>query len=83
MALISGTRSRLRGILNGWLAFAHLIGTVQMVILLTVVYWVFIPLVYVPFGLISDPLRLRRPKGSRWREREGSEDVMESMRRQW
>ena len=83
MALISGIRSRLRGILKGWLAFAHLIGTVQMVILLTIVYWVFIPLVYVPFGLISDPLRLRRPKGSRWREREGSEHVMESMRRQW
>ena len=83
MALISGTRSRLRGILNGWLAFANLIGTVQMVILLTVVYWAFIPLVYIPFGLISDPLRLRRPKGSQWREREGSEHVMESMRRQW
>lgn len=83
MALISGSRSRLRGILNGWLAFAHLIGTVQMVVLLTVAYWVFIPLMYIPFGLISDPLRLRHSKGSWWREREGSDDVMESMRRQW
>ncbi len=83
MALISGSRSRLRDILNGWLAFAHFIGTVQMVVLLTVVYWVFIPLMFIPFGLISDPLRLRRPKGSSWREREVSQDVMESMRRQW
>ncbi len=78
-----GTRSRLRSILDGWLAFAHLIGTVQMVVLLTVVYWVFIPLMYVPFGLIADPLRLRRPKGSGWREREVPEDAMEYMTRQW
>ena len=83
MALISGSRSRLRDILNGWLAFAHLLGTVQMVVLLTVVYWVFIPLMYVPFGLIADPLRLRRSKGSSWRAREVSVDVMEFMRRQW
>ena len=81
--MVSGSRSRLRVILNGWLAFAHLIGTVQMVVLLTVVYWVFIPLMYIPFGLIADPLRLRRSKASGWREREGSADVMESLRRQW
>ena len=78
-----GTRSRLRAILDGWLAFAHLIGAVQMVVLLTVVYWTFIPLMYVPFGLISDPLRLRRPKGSGWRKREVPDDAMEYMLRQW
>ena len=78
-----GTRSRLRGILDGWLAFAHLIGTVQMVVLLTVVYWVFIPFMYIPFGLISDPLRLRRTAGSGWREREDHGDEMEHMLRQW
>ena len=81
--MMPGTRSRLRGFLDGWLAFAHLIGTVQMVVLLTVVYWVFIPLMYVPFGLMSDPLRLRRPRGSGWREREVPGDAMEYMLRQW
>ena len=81
--MVSGSRSRLRVILNGWLAFAHLIGAVQMVVLLTVVYWVFIPLMYIPFGLIADPLRLRRSEASGWREREVSGDVMESLRRQW
>ena len=81
--MMPGTRSRLRSILDGWLAFAHLIGTVQMVVLLTVVYWVFIPLMYVPFGLISDPLRLRRSKGSGWREREVPGEAMEYMMRQW
>ena len=79
----STTSSRLRSFLDGWMAFAHLIGTVQMVVLLTVVYWVFIPLMYVPFGLIADPLRLRRSTGSGWKERETPGDVMEYMTRQW
>ena len=70
-------------LLDRWLAFAHLIGTVQMVVMLTVVYWVFIPLMYIPFGLISDPLRLRRSAGSGWREREIPNDAMEFMLRQW
>lgn len=81
--MMPGTRPRLNSFIGGWLAFAHLIGTVQMVILLTIVYWVFIPLMYVPFGLISDPLRLRRSEGSWWRAREGHDDAMEYMIRQW
>ena len=79
----STTSSHLRSFLDGWMAFAHLIGTVQMVVLLTVVYWVFIPLMYVPFGLIADPLRLRRSTGSGWKEREIPSDAMEYMTRQW
>ena len=54
-----------------------------MVVMLTVVYWVFIPLMYIPFGLISDPLRLRRSAASGWREREIPNDAMEFMLRQW
>lgn len=54
-----------------------------MVVLLTVVYWVFIPLMYVPFGLIADPLRLRRSKSTGWREREVVRSAMEYMTRQW
>ncbi len=81
--MMPGTRTLLRRIVDSWLAFAHLLGTVQMVVLLTVVYWVFIPLMYVPFGLIADPLRLRRSAGSWWRKREAPDDLMEFMRRQW
>ena len=81
--MMPGTRTLPRRIVDGWLAFAHLLGTVQMVVLLTVVYWVFIPLMYVPFGLIADPLRLRRSAGSWWRKREAPDDPMEFMRRQW
>lgn len=67
---------------DGWLAVAHLIGTVQMVVVLTIVYWVFIPLVYVPFGLIADPLRLRKAGGSQWQERQEPDDILEYMRQQ-
>jgi len=75
-------RSVWRRIWAGWLGFAHLIGTVQMVVVLTIVYWVFIPLVYLPFGLIADPLRLRKSAGSHWLEREEPEDILEHMRQQ-
>jgi len=67
---------------EGWLSFAHLIGTVQMIVVLTIVYWVFISLAYIPFGLIADPLRLRKSGGSQWIDREESDDTLEYMRRQ-
>ena len=67
---------------KGWLSVAQLIGTVQMVIVLTIVYWFFIPLVYIPFGLIADPLRLRKSSGSQWLEREQPDEILENMRRQ-
>ncbi len=82
MNMISTERSLWRTIWDGWLSFAHLIGTVQMVVVLTIVYWVFITLVYVPFGLIADPLRLRTPGSSQWQEREQPDDILENMLRQ-
>ena|GEM_PF-756554 len=80
--LTNTKRSVWRRTWDGWLGFAHLIGTVQMVVVLTIVYWVFIPLVYLPFGLIADPLRLRKSAGSHWLEREEPEDILEHMRQQ-
>lgn len=76
-------RSRFRSLLDGWLAFVRLLATVQMVVMLTVVYWTFIPFMYIPFGLITDPLHLRRTSGSGWREREVPDDMIEHMLRQW
>ncbi|MBM3932939.1 MAG: hypothetical protein FJ319_01330 [SAR202 cluster bacterium] len=48
-----------------WLKIAHILGTVQMAIILTLVYWFFMTLLFLPFGLIADPLRLR-PGKSGW-----------------
>ena len=43
-----------------WLAIVKVLGTIQMVILLTVVYVIFKPVLFIPAGLIADPLKLRR-----------------------
>ncbi|MBI2152898.1 MAG: hypothetical protein HYV92_03075 [Candidatus Rokubacteria bacterium] len=62
---------RLRALWKGWLRIARAIGTVNTVVLLTVLYW----LVVAPLGLIlrllgKDPLRLRRgPERTLWHEK--------------
>ena len=61
----------LRALWKGWLRLARAIGTVNTVLLLTVLYW----LVVVPLGLVlrllgKDPLRLRRgSEPTRWHEK--------------
>jgi len=72
----------MRKVWRGWLKFAYAFGTVQMVIILTLVYWVFITLAYIPFGLIADPLRLRKRRRSLWTDRAAPKDVLDSMTRQ-
>lgn len=52
---------RLRALWKGWLRIARAIGTLNTIVLLTILYW----LVVVPLGLIlrllgQDPLRVRR-----------------------
>jgi hypothetical protein len=62
---------RLRAPWKGWLRVARAIGTLNTILLLTIVYW----LVVVPLGVVlqllgSDPLRLRRVSGpTLWHEK--------------
>lgn len=62
---------RLRALWKGWLRVARAIGTLNTVLLLTIVYW----LVVVPLGVVlqllgSDPLKLRRGAGQTlWHEK--------------
>ncbi len=67
---------------TGWLAFARMIGTIQMLAIVTLVYFTLILPVAIPFKLMADPLRLKRRRGSQWQLRIGSEETLESMRRQ-
>ena len=54
-----------------------------MVVLLTIVYWVFMPILVIPVGKIADPLRLRNRDRCNWLRRDtDGEDVLESLRRQ-
>ena len=65
-----------------WLKFAELLGNIQMMVLLSLVYWFMFTLVAVPFRLLSDPLALRHPSRARWVSRAPISHVLDSMRRQ-
>jgi hypothetical protein len=66
---------------RGWLRFAIIFGNVQMIVVLTLVYFVMVALVAIPFKLLADPLSLRR-RHPAWTPRAADEDLSESMRRQ-
>lgn len=65
-----------------WLKFAEKLGNIQMVILLTIIYWTGFLVLAIPFKLLSDPLALKRPGASRWVHRTPVADILESMRKQ-
>ena len=44
-----------------WLQIAEVIGNIQLTILLTIIYWVLVPLIAVPFKFLADPLLKRVP----------------------
>ena len=65
-----------------WMKVAEVIGTVQMVVLLTLLYWTAFSLVAIPFKFRSDPLGFKHRGGSGWTQRARQSDVLDSMRRQ-
>lgn len=65
-----------------WLKFAVVLGNVQMVILLSIIFWIMVGLVALPFKLLADPLSLRRGRHVGWTERRPIDYHGESMRRQ-
>jgi hypothetical protein len=58
-----------RRVLNAWLKAVDVLGTVQMMIILTILYW----LLVTPLGLImpwfEDPLSSKKPSKTNWHER--------------
>ena len=42
-----------------WIRFATALGTVMMVVWLSLIYWILLPLFALPFKLLADPLQLR------------------------
>jgi len=67
---------------RGWLKFAQLLGNVQMIFLLSVVYWTMLAVLALPCKLLSDPLALRRRSRAGWTRRQPMTDISESMRKQ-
>ena len=66
-----------------WLKFAEIVGTIQMVIALSIIYWVFLPFIAVPFKLKSDSLALHRSRRNHWIDRDVPADVLDSMKKQY
>jgi hypothetical protein len=66
---------------RGWLRVAEKIGTFQMIVILSIIYWVILPLTAVPYMLLADPFGFRRPKG--WGRPDNDADRAASMRRQF
>ena len=64
---------------------AEVIGTVQMIIILSILYWLVLPLMAIPFKLLSDPLKIKRPSQSNWREKQRDESIstLDSMNNQY
>ena len=75
------SKSIARKIWDGWLKVAHAIGTVQMMIILTIIYWVMIPFIAIPFRMFSDPL-MKKPGSGQWHHRDAPEDPLDSMSNQ-
>ena len=66
---------------RGWLRFATMLGTFQMVVLLSLIYWVVVPVIALPYKVLADPLRLRRSGAPLWVVRT-PDNSMQGMRRQ-
>ena len=60
----------LSGFWKKWITFATVIGNFQMIFILTVVYWVLLPITALPVKIFSDPLTLKRKRDHKWFKRE-------------
>lgn len=64
-----------------WIKVAEFLGNVQMGVFLFLVYFLMVPVIAVPFKLLSDPLALRRSR--RWVKRDSSPASLDTMRNQF
>ena len=68
---------------NGWMKFAEIMGTVNLVIILSILYWTMVMVVAIPFRIASDPLRIKTSKDHGWVVRESFNTDLESMKNQY
>lgn len=68
----------LKSIGSAWMAFAHILGRINTVIILTICYWV----ILLPFGIIARMgALLRGTSAPAWIEREQEHPTLETLRR--
>lgn len=66
---------------NRWLKFAEVVGTVQMIIVLSLVYWTLVAAMAIPFRLMSDPLALKGPRT--WIRHRAGSSTLDRMKDQY
>ena len=55
---------------GGWLRFATVLGTVQMIIILSLIYWTILAVIAIPFKVLADPLSRKSHGESQWIKKE-------------
>ena len=65
-----------------WIKVAEIIGNIQMIIILSLLYWTIFAVVAIPFKFFADPLRLKHPDRVAWILRDPIADVSEYMTKQ-
>ena len=73
----------LKKLWRGWLRFAEILGTVQMIVILTIIYWLLLSIMAVPFKFLSDPLAQRGRTQERWVLRSPGSNTLEGMKKQF
>lgn len=58
---------------KSWLKVATIIGNIQMGIILFLLYWTIIPIIAIPFKMVSDPLNMKNSKG--WIKKDSQLDM--------
>ena len=72
----------LRAFWRRWLKFAEILGNVQMIVLLSLVYWTLFLFIALPFKVLAKPLTPRHREGVRWITRGPESNPARSMRDQ-
>lgn len=68
---------------KGWLKLAEVLGTIQMMVILSLVYWIMLPIIAVPFKLFADPLVMRKPSEAKWVKRDSGSQTLDEMKLQY
>ena len=68
---------------RSWLRFAEVLGTIQMTVILSLTYWIMVPIMAVPFKLLADPLAMRKPGQARWIIRDSGSPTLDEMKQQY
>jgi|ETNmetMinimDraft_23_1059889.scaffolds.fasta_scaffold334242_1 hypothetical protein len=66
-----------------WLKIAELIGTINMMVVLAILYLTLIPIMAIPVKMFKDPLKLKSKTSPKWINRRQESFTLENLRNQY